>query len=243
VRRLQLAVLDETAGGVAGAVRALVEEVRVEIAVGAEELEHLLGVDAVEGHVHAAVDGGLGHELAHEAAHVGVVLALTDRLAVVHGGGLHVRVAVLVDEGLELDAEFAAVADEQGVVLRDPRRAAVEVEMRFVVEGADLAVADLVDDVAVAHGQVAAAGAVTGLDDGVVVAGLLEFPGGREARDARAEDQHVTLLLAEAADLGGGGRGRCGDEAEGGGGAEHGARASGHAHRFEEGASGDDRHR
>ena len=79
--------------------------------------------------------------------------------------------------------------------LGDPRRAAVEVEVRLVVELADLAIADLVDDVTVAERQIAPAGAVRGLEDGVVVAGLLEFPGRGEA-DAATEDDDVAAFAS-----------------------------------------------
>ena len=81
---------------------------------------------------------GLRHELGEEAARIVQVFARADRLAAEHRVVLHPGVAVVVDERLELDVELLAVVEQCLVMAGNARRAAVEVEVRVLVELADL---------------------------------------------------------------------------------------------------------
>ena len=74
------------------------------------------------------------------------------------------------------------------MVVRQPRRAGVEIHMRAGVPGDALHAAGLADHVAAAQRPVAAAGAVACLQDQRRVAGLAQLPGQHHAGDAGADD-------------------------------------------------------
>ena len=75
------------------------------------------------------------------------------------------RRAVVVGEDLQRDAEILAVAEDGPVVMGDPGGAEIGVEMLPVGEGDPLAAVDLLNDIAGAHRQVAAARAIRRLED------------------------------------------------------------------------------
>ena len=144
---------------------------------------------------------------------------------------LHPGVAVLVDEDLQGDAEFAAVAQEVLVGAWNPRRAGVEVEVGVVVEFADLPGTQLVDDVAAPQGEVAPARPMRRLQDRAAVARLPQLVGRGQPGDARADDDDVPRPAAGGPEGGLTGPGHRRQQPQGGGRGVHGRRAAGRADR------------
>ena len=118
-----------------------------------------------------AVDG-LGQQLGDVAALIGHHPPSHHGLAAKSLGVVEEGAAVVVGEHLQLDAELLAIAQDDAVVIGNARRSEIGVEMVLVVEVDPLPAVDLVDHVARAGGQVAAAGAAGGFEDGAVIAGL-----------------------------------------------------------------------
>ena len=105
------------------------------------------------------------------------------------------RVAVGVDERLELDFEAARVAQDQPVSARDAGRARVQIEAG--VEGRDLiGPAHLGNPIAPADGPRPAADPVARLDDRHPIAGPLELVGGHQSGDPGPEDHHRSPMPA-----------------------------------------------
>ena len=73
---------------------------------------------------------------------------------------------------LQLDPELFAVAQDDPVVIGNPRRPHVGVEVVFLVEVDPLAVVGFPNHVPAAHGQVSPAGAAGGFENRAVVSGL-----------------------------------------------------------------------
>ena len=94
---------------------------------------------------------GLRHELRDEAARILHVFARANRLAAEHRVVLYPGQPVVIDERRELDVELLAVVEQRLVMPGNARRAAVEVEVRVLVELADLRITGFVDAIAVAH--------------------------------------------------------------------------------------------
>ena len=93
--------------------------------------------------------------------------------------------------GCELDVELLAVVEQRLVMAGNACRAAVEVEVRVLVELADLRITGFVDAIAVAHRHVAAAGAERGLEHLHFVTLARQLVSRGESRDAAAENQHL----------------------------------------------------
>ena len=70
------------------------------------------------------------------------------------------------------------------------RGAGVEVQIGIAVEAADLRMADLVDEIATANGQIAAAGAMRCFEHRDRIALAAQFVGGGQTGDARAENRY-----------------------------------------------------
>ena len=61
-----------------------------------------------------------------------------DGLSTHRTGRLHQRCTVVIDKGFECDAEFTAVAKQKFMVMRNTRRACVEIKLIVEVEIARL---------------------------------------------------------------------------------------------------------
>ena len=175
---------------VAGARRALEDEVGREVAIGAQEGEHALLVMRAELLVERAAIDRLAEQLGDFAAHVVVGLAHLDRLGAVRRRIVEPRVAAGVDLDLERDAELPAIAEHGLVGARNPRRPRIPVH--FGIEFAELAGAvGHVDAGAAPDAPVASADAVARFQHRAVVAGLAELIGRRQPGDAGAEDDDL----------------------------------------------------
>ena len=130
-RRTQLAEVEAGAGRhvVAGALGTAVGEVLAERAEAAHEGDELLLVEVADRLVERALVERLGEKLGEMAGDVAAHLALADWLAVERAVVLEQRVAIVVDDHLERHAELAAIAEDRGVVLGQPRRPGVEIKM------------------------------------------------------------------------------------------------------------------
>src|SRR5712671_2223990 len=94
---------------------------------------------------------------------------------------------IVVDEHLQRHAELAAVGEHRLMVLRDARRARVQVEVGLPIPLHPLARIRLRDRVPRADRPDAASRPVTRFEDGALVAGSLELVGGRHPGDAGPE--------------------------------------------------------
>ena len=117
-------------------------------------------------------------------------LAHLDGLAAIGGGIVEPRTAAGVDLDLEGDTELPAIAEHRLMGARDARRAGIPVHLG--IEFAQLPGAVVhVEAGAAPDAPVAAADAVARFQDGAIVAGLAELIGGRQSRDAGAEDDDL----------------------------------------------------
>ena len=122
---------------VAGAVGAFEEQIGIEVAVLAEEVDHALAVGGVDFLIERALLDALGEELGDMAASVVDHAALLDGHAAVELVGLHECTARGVDFDFEGDAELVAISEHGAVRGGQARGAGVEVVVRL--EGAGLA--------------------------------------------------------------------------------------------------------
>ena len=227
------------AARVAGALRAVVGERPVEVAVRAQELPQPLPIVGVETGVEGARGDRLRQQLGQEAAGVRHELAIADRPAAERGVVVDPGVAVLVDEDLERDVELAAVVQQARVRAGNPRRAGVEVQVRLVVEVADLPGAQLVDDVAAPQREAASPRTVGGLQDGAAVARPAKLVRRGQPRDAGADDDDVPRPAAGRTKVELTGPGGRRQQPQGGGRGVHGGRPAGRADRVEQLATRD----
>ena len=130
----------------------------------------------------------LGRQFRDIAADVVDHLPVALRLAVERRIALQQGAAVVVAHHLQRHAEFAAIGQDALVVVRQPRRAGIEIHVRAGVPGDALHAGGLADLVAAAQRPVAAAGACARLQDQRRIAGLAQFPGQHHAGDAGADD-------------------------------------------------------
>ena len=170
-RRRQLAV--------ARARRAAIDEILVERAKILEKCAQLLLVFAGDGAAQACLVDRLGSQLGDEAARIGVHPPILLRLASECLGLMQERVAILVAQHLQPDAEVSRVAEDALVMLWQPGRARVQEEIRIVVPIHLLAAVDLFDHRATAHGEHASAWPIARLQYGDLKACLAEL----ECRD------------------------------------------------------------
>jgi hypothetical protein len=104
---------------------------------------------------------------------------------------LHQRGAVVVAHHLQRDAERAAVREDTLVMVGQPSRAGIEIQVLVVIPRDVLGAAGLDDRVAAAQGPVAAAGTGARLQDQRPLAGVTQFVGQHHASDPGADDHHA----------------------------------------------------
>ena len=119
------------------------------------------------------------------------------RLAAERPAAVQIGVVVDLHEGLELHPERLAVAQHAAMVVGQAPRTGIDVEagieLAFLGKAAELGVA-----IAAAQGPVAAAGARVVLEHLHLIAGLAQFVGRHEPRDAGAQDQHLRSARSAA---------------------------------------------
>ena len=174
---------------VAAAVGALVEMIGVQAAVPAEHGEDALLVLARELAVESVGVHRLGEQLGDVPAGVGHDPAARDGLAVETVPVVEEGRAVVVGEDLQLDPEFLAVAEDRAMVVGDAGRPHVRVQVIPAAELHPLPAVGFLQHVTPAGGEAAPPGAAGGFEDGAVVSGLRQLPGGGHARDAGPQDR------------------------------------------------------
>ncbi len=197
---------------VAGTVCATEEQIGIQIAVLAQELDHAVAIVGVELLVESALADALGQQLAHMAARVVHHAALGDSYAAVQLVVLHQRAARGIDLDLERNAQFVAVA-KHGVV-RGGQARGPGVEVVALLEGAGLARA--VGEIhigAVADAPIAAAGALARFENRARPPRLAQLVGRDQAGNSPAENHHArAFAVYETQRTGFGGRFRDGQQ-------------------------------
>ena len=107
----------------------------------------------------------------------------TERLVVMQQGA-----AVVVDHGLDGDAELPAIGQDALVVVGNARRAGVEIQMRAAVPGDVLTGIDLVDDIAGPQRPVAPARTRPGFEDRAGIAGFAQLMRRDHSGNSGADD-------------------------------------------------------
>src|SRR6202030_1809149 len=124
------------------------------------------------------------------AARIVVGLAHLDRLAAIRSRIVEPRATAGVDLDLECDAEFLAIAEDGVMGARDARWTGVPVHLG--IEFAQLSCAVVhVEPGAAPDAPISAADAITRLQDDAIVAGVAELIGGRQSRDAGAQNDDL----------------------------------------------------
>src|SRR5690606_28800995 len=136
----------------------------------------------------------LGHQLRHEAPHIGGELAVANGFPPHDGIILDPCHLVFVDEQLQVDAQFLAVVQYILVTAGDARGAGVEVHVRLVVKFAVLGIADLIDQGARTHGEYPTTCTMGGFQNRTVIAGLAQFISDGQPCDAGAENNRLAIL-------------------------------------------------
>jgi hypothetical protein len=85
------------------------------------------------------------------------------------------------------------------VIRRDPRRSAVEIEVRVIVEAADLGITELVDPIACADCQIAAADSRGRLENDASMSGPVQLICRDEPADAGTENRNRARLCGRRA--------------------------------------------
>ncbi len=133
----------------------------------------------------------LGRQLRDNAAHVVYHAAIELRRGVEGVVVLHQRAAVVVAHHLERDAKRAAVPQDALVVIRQPGRSGIEIEVLVAIPRNVLRTTGLNDGIAATQRPVAAAGARSSLQDEWPVARLAQFVGQHHSGDAGTDDNHA----------------------------------------------------
>ena len=163
---------------------ALVGVDMVEVAEGAQEVDDALGFFFRDHIIQTTGADAFGGELREKATRVRHVLAISHGLAAKRRIVLYPGVAVLVDERRQRHSQLPAIVEQRRVMAGNAGRSHVEVEVGIGIELTGLWIADLVDQGAMAHRQVASARAVGGLEHGALVAFAVELIGCRQPCNA-----------------------------------------------------------
>ena len=139
----------------------------------------------------------LGQQLGDVSAQIGHDPAARNGLAAETVPVVEQGRAVVVGEDLQIDPELLAVAEDRPVVVGDAGRPHVRVQVILATEVHPLPAVGFLQHVPAAGGEAAPPGPVGGLQDGAVVAGLRQLPGGGHTGDAGPQD-HDTFSGARA---------------------------------------------
>ena len=140
----------------AGAQRATIFEVRSQIPKLAQVLAHPFVILGSQRRYQILRLDGFGRQFGDETARIADVFAIrahapaTEECIVLDPG-----IAIVVDEGAKFHAEFPAVSEQGGMVAGNACRPGVHVEVGVGIEFAAARIADLVDQIPVAQGEVA----------------------------------------------------------------------------------------
>ncbi len=171
--------------------RAAIGEILLQRAELTHERQQLLLVVGAHRLLERALVDRLGQQLGQVAADIVAHLAHPHRLAAERRLVVQQGVAVVVDDHLQRDAELLAIAEHGLVVVRQPRRADIEIEIVGTRPFHGLGGVDLFDAFAAADRPIAPAGARSRLQDHALVTRLRELIGGRHSGDAGAQNDHA----------------------------------------------------
>ncbi|MNO99680.1 hypothetical protein D3C76_914550 [compost metagenome] len=213
--------------GVAGAYRALVMALFVEVAVYLQEVQQGLLVSAVQFLVQRLAADAARQQFAQMPA--GVVDRLAQQQRRLRQVGLGKGVAAAVDQHFQWHVQLPAVTEDGQVMAGQPRGAGVEVIA--IVETHRLAAAVVVHHlVAVAQRPGPPADTLAGFQHPHLEPGLAQFVGCHQAADASAHHQHAFAVASAGGQpqrREGAGLGNAGQQAQGGQAAKGGTVATG----------------